>query len=251
MLLENKSKKRNPEYICYLSYSKVDNLYSQISNMEIREINSKNTLSLQGDSSIETETLFKIIKGKLSINGRGLQEYQSTGYINYIQKFGKIIDYCYKNNKIVDLEKFMSQEEKGDYLLYTVTSEFHCGYSEIDEDFIKKEKQEADNYNIEGEKYKRVGNIAILNTTTKSNIKIELACSMKYFSDMGESRIVVGKDFSEKDYFDVHPHSGNYSFFYGGIGGTFEAIILLVGEKNNILYGSPIALINKFSPIVI
>lgn len=256
MFLRNRKYKeieceKYPEYICYLSYSKVDNLYSQISNMDIKEINSKHIVDIQSDGSLESDAIFKIINGKMSLGGRNSREYQSIGYINYIQKFRKIIDYCYKNNKIVELEKFISKEVTGNFLLYTITEVFSCEYFGMDQDIIKKEKQEADSYNIKGEKYKKVGDIAILHATTKLNIQIELACSMKYFSDMGESRVVVEKGLSENDYFDIHPHSGNYSFFEGEISGTFEAIILLLGKKDNVLYGSPLALINKFSPIEI
>lgn len=92
MLWKNKTEQeKSLEYICYLSYSKVDNLYSQISNMDIKEINSKHIVDVQGDGSIETDTIFKIINGKMSLGGRNSGEYQRTGYINYIQKFRKML----------------------------------------------------------------------------------------------------------------------------------------------------------------
>lgn len=230
-----------PEYICYLSYSKVDNLYSQISNMDIKEINSKHIVDVQGDGSIESDAIFKIINGKMSLGGRNSREYQSTGYINYIQKFRKIIDYCYKNNKIVELDKFISKEATGNFLLYTIVGDFSCEYSDTNQDIIKKEKQEADNHNVAGVTWKTVGDIVTLSTKAKSDIQIRLACSLKYFSDMGGA--------NKGDYLEIHPHSGNFDFFMGDINGRFEAIMLLLGKKDNILYGSPLALINKFSPI--
>ncbi len=252
MFFRNRMKRKNLiEYICYLSCSKIDNLYSQITDIDIDEINTKNIFEVKGNGNIETDTIFKILKGNIELGGNSAREYQSVGKINYIQKFKKIIEYCYKTNSIVDLNKYLDKEETGEYLLYTITGEFCCGYYEMDEEVIQNEKQEADNHNEIGEKYKRVGDIAILHTRTQNGTELELACSMKYFTDMGESRKIVGKDCSDDDFFEVHPHSGNYYFFKGKIKGTFEAIIVLLGSKDGVLYGSPLALINKFSPIMI
>jgi hypothetical protein len=71
---------------------------------------------------------------------------------------------------------------------------------------------------------------------------------MKYFSDMGGGRVTTGKEYSEQDLVDIHPHSGNYLFFEGKYEAQFEAILFLTGQKGKELYGSPLALINTFSP---
>jgi hypothetical protein len=65
---------------------------------------------------------------------------------------------------------------------------------------------------------------------------------------MGSHRIKVGEEYSDNDLVDVLPHSGNIFFFSGVQGAEFDTIMFLTGQKNRDLFGSPLVLLNSFSP---
>ncbi|VVB85515.1 Uncharacterised protein [uncultured archaeon] len=73
-------------------------------------------------------------------------------------------------------------------------------------------------------------NIAILSSQLEKN-RLQLACSLKYFSDMGVSR--------DGEYL---PHSGNYFFFKGTVKPLFSTLFLYQGIDGNDILGSPIYL---------
>ena len=132
-------------------------------------------------------------------------------------------------------------------MLYTVSGNFNCNCNRVNNrSFLDKEKKEADENGTQLGFAKTIGEMVYL-TTHVGNKNLYLACSYKYFSDMGASRICIGSEFSENDHLKIYPHSGNFFFFNGTVDATFEAIFILNGQKENILFGSPLALINDFS----
>lgn len=236
-----------PKYICYLSSAKVDNLYSQITSMDINKVQIYNEAELSGQSEIST-TIKQIVQAGLVFGARKRFYQNEEGQKNNIHKFREIIKYCNKHGLIAPLEECLSGKSyKNDPVLYTVTGKFTCdSYPTENPTFIKNEKKEADGNGSHGVFSKTVGRIAYLKTNVGDK-ELFLACSYKYFSDMGGSRICVGSDYSDKDYWEVNAHSGNHFFFEGAIDATFEAFFILNGQKENILFGSPLALINNFS----
>jgi hypothetical protein len=79
------------------------------------------------------------------------------------------------------------------------------------------------------------GGIAILKARIGS-YSLNLSCSMKYFSDMS----FINKD--AEGNFIPQPHSMNYHFFNGVIDVQFRSIVFILGKQNNELMGSPIYL---------
>jgi hypothetical protein len=77
---------------------------------------------------------------------------------------------------------------------------------------------------------------------------IMLACSYKFFSDMGSSRLFKDGELSDDDEFDIHPHSGNWHFFAGEKSGKFDAFLFLTQQEGTNLFGSPVVLFNAFKP---
>ncbi len=63
-----------------------------------------------------------------------------------------------------------------------------------------------------------------------SGVKIELSCSMRYFSE----------------YFDrdgaIEVHSGNYHFFNGDVFPTFDAVIIPIERRDDQLFATPLFL---------
>jgi hypothetical protein len=218
--------------------------------MDTTKISKQRTTEFEGNAAVESPSLLNLIKGNLTFGARHERQFINEGNFNHIQKLGKLVEYCNNNHLIGSLNKSIEASNSNkNVLLYLVEGEFTCkGDKSISTSFVEKEKIEADNSQLG--RYKTVGEIALLSTSI-ANMQLTLACSMKYFSDMGESRIVVGKDYSDNDYFEIQPHSGNYHFFEGRIKATFEGLVILNGQNKNKLYGSPLVLVNDFSPNLI
>jgi hypothetical protein len=75
-----------------------------------------------------------------------------------------------------------------------------------------------------------------------SEFTINLACSLKYFSDMGG-------DWDDKDKeWTVVPHSGNYHFFEGEGEAWFDAFLFINGIRGTTIMGTPLFLIYGNDP---
>jgi hypothetical protein len=256
--LKRKNNIRNNDllgFICYLSNSKVDNLYSQITEFDINRIQKQNSISYGGNINAGIPLLQPLINA--AVDGRRANQRIDEGAFNHTQKLGIVLDYCKKNNLIGDLSDAITTNNfKENTLLYWVKSEFRCSMFDkkyLSADFVDSENEEANSSQLLDTKtptinnLKVIGEIVELNSTLES-VQLSLACSTKYFSDMGSGRILVGDDFSDKDLMKIRPHSGNYHFFEGEITPTFEAFIILSGQRDNLIYGSPLVLINRFAP---
>ena len=240
---------KNKAYICYLSPNKIDNLYSQITDFELSSIQKKHTVDLEGKTELETSSILQIIRANLSFGARKRREMLQEGNYNYIQKLSRLIDYYYKHELIVDLSKAIENKENDpNAVLYWFKGIFKCDCGQNNASKYTEEEEKEDSlYRCTRRGFEAIGRMTLL-TTSIGGKKIVLSCSMRNFSDMGGHRIKVGDDFSENDKLEVVPHSGNYHFFYGMMPATFEAIVILNGQEGNTLYGSPIALINCFTP---
>ncbi|MCL2071964.1 MAG: hypothetical protein FWH07_07010 [Oscillospiraceae bacterium] len=245
-------------FICYLSHSKVDNLYSQITEFDTNRIQQQKSIGYEGNIGVGSSALLQqLINATASVNGKRSSQRTTEGTFNHIQKLGVLLNYCKKNNLIRDLnDAIVKNDFKENILLYSIKSEFRCSMWDkkfLSDDFVNKENEEAnlhqrfDTEELTKNRLKEVGKIVELNTDVE-NVQLSLACSTKFFTDMGSSRITVGEDFSEKDLMMFCPHSGNYHFFEGEICPTFEAFVILNGQKDNLIYGSPLVLINRFLP---
>lgn len=66
---------------------------------------------------------------------------------------------------------------------------------------------------------------------------LNLACSLKYFSDMGMSGT------HKPGAYWIGPHSGNYFFFDGRVPAWFDTLIFLNGVNGKNIYGTPLFLV--------
>ena len=236
-----------PKYICYLSNSKVENLYSQIATMDVSKIQTQKEMELDGKAQIEPPTIMQIIKSGLSFGMRRRTLRNEEGQLNYIQKFREIVSFCYKNWLIANINEMDKWIGDNTPILYTLTGKFTCdAFHNCDKDFLNAEKAEADNFKHSKDSVKTIGRIVVLKTNIGDR-KLYLACSTKFFSDMGGTLRDAESSNTNEDCYVIRPHSGNHFFFSGTIDATFEAIFILNGQKDDCLFGSPVALINDFS----
>ncbi|MBR0283443.1 MAG: hypothetical protein IJQ81_17925 [Oscillibacter sp.] len=240
-------KTENPplRYICYLSFSKVDNLYSQISNIEYDSIQTTNEFEVEGNAELESPSLLQIIKAKLSFGSRAQRQVIKEGKFNHIQKLSKVMDFASRKGLIEDLSEAINKGMSNSRtVLYYISASFRCKQHQ---NKPETSKSFSDDYLLADDGLAVKSGVALLEADVESK-KLLLSCSLKYFSDMGARRVYAGEGDNKEDYWMIHPHSGNYHFFNGFIPAFFEAIIVLNGQKGNTLYGSPVVLINDFHP---
>ncbi len=239
-----------PKYICYLSNEKVDNLYSQISTIDVNRIQTQKVQETGGQSQFETPTIMHLIGAGMSFGMRKRTLYYEEGQLNYVQKFRSIVSFCHKNRLISNLNQVENQASNNTPILYSFSGKFTCdSFQKYDKTYFDMETAETDRFIYKYNDYsiKTIGQIVILKTNI-DNRKLYLACSTQYFSDMGAS--LWSNESNEKCY-KISPHSGNYFFFDGTVDATFEAIFILNGQKDGCLFGSPVALFNDFSSSLI
>ena len=240
-----------PKYICYLSNSKVDNLYSQIVTIDVNKIQTQKEIEYSGQAQIETPAILQLIKSGLSFGGKKRTLQNEEGQRNYIQKFREIVAFCYNNRLIQNIQEIGNSVSENKPVLYTFSGKFSCdSFHNCDKGFLETEKAEADSFQFCDDSFKTIGNIVVLRTNVGDQ-KLFLACSTKFFSDMGSSLKHNDLNSLSEDYYVIRPHSGNYFFFNGTIDATFEAIFILNGEKDGCIFGSPIALINDYNGLQI
>lgn len=237
-----------PKYICYLSNSKVENIYSQIATIDVNMIHTQKEIELDGQTQIETPAIMQIIKNGLSFGMRRRTFVNEEGQLNHIQKFRSIISFCQKNGLIRKIDQVDEYAVSETPLLFSFSGKFTCtAFHNCDTAFLAAEKVEADSFRQSDSSLKTTGRIVVLKTNIGKQ-DLYLACSTKYFSNMGCERISNKSNSSNEDFYAIRPHSGNHFFFSGDIEATFDAIFILNGQTNDSLYGSPIALINDYDP---
>jgi hypothetical protein len=79
-------------------------------------------------------------------------------------------------------------------------------------------------------------------TSELAEYTLSLACSFKYFSDMGGSWDERAREWH------VHPHSGNYHFFNGDCDAWFDSLIFINGMRGKTIMGTPLFLVYATNP---
>lgn len=238
----------SPRHINYLSFSKVDNIYAQITEMQLNSINKKSNKKIGFSGDVETNTFLSWLKAKLSFGVNRESEILEQGNLNHIQKMKKIINYCKKWGLIADLDKLNSLSINiDDYLLFSYWGEYTIAHTLNDNpSFFTSERIEANNYDFTDSYGRRViGNILVFSTKIGDR-KISLACSEKYFHFLGHSGCESYDDENPNiHYWKRTPSSVNWYYFSGLIKPQLRAIFIICGEKDGVLYGSPLVLYNE------
>ncbi len=160
----------------------------------------------------------------------------------------KIIKYCNKNNLIADFDSLNGISINiEDYLLFSCWGEFAITHALNDNpSFFESERSEANNYDFTDDVGRRViGNILVFSTKIGDR-KLSLACSEKYFHFLGHSGSAqYDKNNPNIECWKRTPNSGNWHYFSGLLKPKLRAIFIICGEKDSVLYGSPLALFDE------
>lgn len=205
------------KYYCYISQSKVDNLYMQTEsgNVEQKEIQKKIDLDISADTSKDRFSILSFLGTDLSYGANGVIQFNKKEKIQYARKLDVVLRMLEKENQIQHLNLNTSFFPMN-FLYYWTNVRFHV----------------ADSSSII-EDHGFVDGIVKIESDIMANngIKLSLACSMKYFSDIRSN----GK---------YMIHSGNYHFFKENAGIEFDTVFILTNfdAENKTIYGSPLFL---------
>lgn len=203
------------DYICYISRSKVDQLYAQVDPLDAGDVvsTSTTTSTFKASGDAGTPTLFSFLKAGLSYGRSNVLQTERKAKRLYTEKLAKLLDHLQGRNEILLFEQLLETEcASTNYFSYVgdfkVTTPLKEG-----------------------------GALSAQVVTIESEFeggKLFLDCSLRNFSDGnaqdGEFRL----------------HSGNSSFFLGKLPLRFETVAILLSADKDVLYATPLYLVLRF-----
>jgi hypothetical protein len=235
-------------YFAYVSLSKIVQLYDQISDLSDT---TEKVQTIKGTTGGVKATggLKGLLSGEVqgSLKQEGLREV--TGKRSDIQKLQVLLQYIDEHQHIDDLNDLCAKGAgaKLEAFAYSYRGEFRVGRSEgwrSDEGRPPRDQVVEDSLEEVADRENRrfpapnglrtpVSGVVILESRCH-NYTIDLACSLKYFTDMGAS--------ARGDDIEYHPHSGNYHFFEGETTAFLEGLIFVTTVRRRTIVGSPLFL---------
>jgi hypothetical protein len=248
-------------YYCYVSRGKIDQLYQQLQ----LELN---------DSMAAEDDAFS--SGPLSEYMTALPDSIKSEAISpdsgpsFIAKLRSVLNHIGRYEKVLDLPK-LCRDKAGvsmDAFCYTYRGVFyvlgdfgrnandglHIPGAALarsgDEIVISKSlllepgRQENSFREVGPNRGQLVSDMCIVCSEVEG-FTLRLACSYKYFSEMGGS-------WHEHDHeWDVHPHSGNHHFFNGEVDTWLDAVVFVNGIRGKTILGTPLFLVYSPNPTLV
>lgn len=205
------------KYYCYISQSKVDNLYMQTAsgNVEEKETQKKIDLDLSAETAKDRLSILSLLGTDLSYGVNGVIQFNKKEKDQYARKLNKVLHVLEKEKQLQQLD-LKSSRLPSNSLFYYITAKFHVS---------DKSSVTEDGPYVDGIVQIESGNIS------DDGIKLSLACSIKYFSDTrSDGKYMI--------------HSGNYHFFKKNAEIEFDTVFVFTyfdADKKTI-YGSPLFL---------
>lgn len=208
------------KYFCYISDSKINNLYSQLNEGMINE--TKVTREVGSEAGLETSdkaSLLSLLGIEVKFGAEGRLQYAQSKKVQLAQKLKKVLEILEKNHELFDIKNVLRETNDANYFYYS-------GLFYFDESPL---------FNIDEHGY--VDGIAIVSSDLNKNYRrlseyqLKLACSASNFSDTRSN----GK---------YQLNSGNYHFFHNSSKIKFETVFIKneVHYETNTIYGSPLFL---------
>jgi hypothetical protein len=254
------------QYFAYVSRAKVRQLHEQITDLGVTQRSVTRNQEGTATANVGSDTLLGIIKAGFSLGTRRSLVVQEVGQQTVVQQLQAVVSHIHRHERVLDLAK-ICREEAGtalDAFAYIYSGEFFSlgslgrdsggiyisgdslgrGPDEIvlsKQLLIQPGRQENALKETGPNNGALVSDIAIIHSFV-GNYTISLACSLKYFADMG------GSWDDQKREWDVQPHSGNHHFFSGESGMFATALIFITGVRDRTIMGTPLFLAHASNP---
>ena len=202
------------DYICYISRSKVDQLYSQVDPLDAGEVTqtATTTKTLAASGGAATPTLLSLLKASLSYGRSDVVQTERKAKRQYSDKLRKLIEHLDGRNEILLFDQLLSTSSSpSNYFSYTGDFRVASPLAES-----------APSHQV----------VTIESASARG--KLLLDCSLRNFSDGN----TAGGSFQV--------HSGNASFFSGRIALRFETVAIFLSHEKNLVYATPLYLVLRF-----
>ena len=201
------------EYFCYISRSKVDQLFNNYFPNQQNEWNEVKTTSNEVNASAGIDwSIAKIInlfKSGITYGRKGVIQREGKVKLQYTQKLEKVLIEIAKEKPIISLEDALKNSTEGLFVSYQGKFKIEKPFSAADSNQI----------------------ISVYSEVDKKVLKLD--CSLRFFSEGNEP----------DNKFAVH--SGNRRFFSGEINLSLTTVLIILGINNNVIFGTPLFLILK------
>ena len=204
-------------YFCYISRTKVDQLFQSYFPREVDEWTEQATTEHDIGGNVETywsiSKILSLFKAGITYGRKGVMQRERKIKLQYTEKLRRVLLAIARERPISYLSRAISLSSF-DSLYY-----HHDGLFRIDEP-IARDNPDRENAN------------KIVTVRTKVASKsLLLDCSLRFFSEANE----VGKEFSLIN-------SSNSRFFAGEVELPFETVFVYLGTKGNKIIGTPLFL---------
>jgi hypothetical protein len=255
---------KNLKYYAYISRSKVNQLHDQLKDfaVEKKSVKRSSAAAVKGEAG----GMLGFFKAGVSADKSLGTEVEELGRETAVQKLATVLDYIDNNEKVLDLAQ-VCRERAGaalDAFCYVYEGSFYAlgrlgrGDSGLQISAAALEKSPNDIViskdlliaparienalkEVGPNKSSLVSDMTII-CSDINQYTVRLACSYKYFSDMGGEMDV------RRSEWDVHPHSGNYAFFEGESDAYLRGVLFLNGIRGNTIMGTPLCLVYSSDP---
>lgn len=254
------------KYFAYVSRAKVKQLHEQLTELSVSERSVTRGKEGSASANVGSDSLLSILKAGFTLNSRRSYSVQEKGHETEIQQLQTVLQHIYRHEKVLDLNE-LCRNRAGvslDAFAYTYTGEFFAlanlgrrsggiyisdsslehGPEEIviSKDLLLKPARQENSLAETGpNKGALVSDMALVNSFVGEFI-ISLACSLKYFADMG------GSWDDRKNEWVVTPHSGNHHFFSGETGMWATTLLFVTGMRGNTIMGTPLFIAQESNP---
>lgn len=202
------------DYFCYISRTKVDQLFQNISS-EVDEWVEKQTtehdIGAEVGADFSIGGILRLFKGGISYGRKGMVQRERKVKLQYVDKLRRVLLAIAKEQTIKPIENAVA------------SSAFDSLYWHHQGVFRIVSKLDADGGGI------RSNQVVTLRTTVLSRT-LDLDCSLRFFSDGNEPDGTFLL------------HSSNRGFFAGSFSLRLETVFVLLNHNEETLFGSPLFL---------
>lgn len=198
------------DYFCYISRSKVDQLYSTVSadpDQYTEVLTTEKDLQADVSAGLTISAIVNLFKGGITYGRKGVIQREQQVKISYVEKLRRVLLALCVDAPVPAFTGALSSPTESVYFR-------HQGKFRVATPLPHKPRSEE---------------IVSIETTVGRH-KLFLDCSLRFFSDGNEP----------DGTFQVH--SSNHRFFAGQIALVMDTVFILLDHKGNDYFGSPLYL---------
>lgn len=258
------------QFFAYISRSKVEQLHDQLTDMVVEKRSLTRGRQRQLGGEVSTNPLLGLFKVGAKAGAAYHDDVKDEGGLSVVHRLADLLEHIDTHETVLDLRELIDQQAgtRLDAFCYSYSGPFRVlgefgthRYSSglainsealdrasgdiiISKDLLIEPARQENAFAETGPNGGRLVSSVCLIRSEHGNYAIQLACSLRYFSDMGGHWDATDNEWS------VVPHSGNYHFFEGREEQWFDALIFINGLRNRTIMGSRLVLAYSSDPAV-